>query len=128
MTALVDLDLGALVHITVQRLVRVIGTVRYLVANQMIINALSIGACELASGTGDVGLLTVHLVGMVSTVVLSVAPILISDAFEVLTGELVRGTGLVLRVAHLALICSVAAVVVVVAKPALKERRLCLKH
>lgn len=120
-TAPVDLHLGALVHVAVQRFIRLVRTVRHLVAHQMAIDALPIGAGELTLRTRVVLLLAVHLVRMVTAVVLPVAPVLIADALEVLAGELLRRTGLVLAVAVLALVRTVAAVVVVIAYPSLRD-------
>lgn len=57
---------------------------------------------------------------MVAAVILSVAPVLVPDTFEVLASELVGAARLVLRVAFFAFVGAVSAVVVVVAKPALK--------
>lgn len=113
------LDLGTLIDVAVQGLIRVIAAVRDFVAHQMGVDALAVRALEFARWTRDIGLFTLHLVRMVPAIVLPVAAILIPYALEVLAGELVRGTGLVPRIAHLTLVRAIAAVVVVVAKPAL---------
>lgn len=114
-----DLHLGALIHIAVQWLVRLVGAIRNLVAHQLVVDALPIVAGELALRAGVVFLLATRLVRVVSTVVLTVAPILHPDALKVLAGELLWRAGLVLAVASLALIRAVATIVVVVAYPTL---------
>lgn len=52
---------------------------------------------------------------MVATIILSITAILIPDALEVLARELVGGAGLVPGIAHLTLVRTVSAIIVVVA-------------
>lgn len=119
-SAAICLHLGAFVHIAMQWLIRIIPTIRHLIADQVGINTLSIGALELADGTSDIGLFAVHLVGMVPTIIFAIASILIANALEVLASELVGGARLVLVVAHLSFIRSVATIVVMVTDPPLE--------
>ena len=120
-TTLIDLHLGALIHIAVGRLVGVIRAVRYFVTDQTIINTLAVGASKLSLGTGGVLLFAVHLIRMVTTVVFAIASVLIAYTLNVLARELQRGACLVLGVAELALIGSIAAIVVVIASPTLQK-------
>lgn len=55
---------------------------------------------------------------MIAAVVLSVATELLTYAFEILASELLGAAMLVLRVAEIALVATVAAVVVMIAEPA----------
>lgn len=122
MSALVDFHFGAFIHIAVQRLVGFVGTISNLIAHQMIVDALSIRASELAGGAGAILLLrTAHLVRTVAAVIFAVATILRSDAFEILTRELLRCTSLVNRIAMFALVTAITAIVVVIAQPALHK-------
>uniref|UniRef100_A0A2M4D189 Secreted protein n=1 Tax=Anopheles darlingi TaxID=43151 RepID=A0A2M4D189_ANODA len=114
----VNLDLGTLVDVAVQRFVRLVRTVRYLVADELIVDALAAGAGKLAVRAGRVLLPAPDLVRMVTAVILAVAPVLVPDALEVLAGELLRCARLVLAVAALALVRTVPAVIIVIAHPA----------
>lgn len=87
----------------------------------MRINALTVCALELARGTRNVGLFTIHFVRVIATVIFAVASVLIPDALEVLARKLAGGAGLVPRVALLSLVGSIATIVVVVAQPALES-------
>lgn len=120
--ALIDLHLGAFVHIAVCGLIGLIGAVGHLVAHQTVIDTLAIRAGELSLCTlCHILLLAVHLVRVISTIVLAIATILIPYALEVLACELHRRTCLVFRIAELALVGAVAAVIIVITNPALRE-------
>lgn len=124
MSALVELHSGTLVHVAVSGLVTAVSTVQHLVADQRIVDALTIGAAELLGiWTGVVlGLrLAINLVRVIAAIVLPVASELLSDAFEVLALEFVLGALLVTGVAEFALVAAVTAVVVVIAEPALVQ-------
>lgn len=58
---------------------------------------------------------------MITAVVFAIAPGLISDALEVLAGELLGRTGLVLGVTEFAFIGTIAAIVVMVTDPSLQN-------
>lgn len=121
-TTLVQLHLCALIHITMKRLIRLVCTVRHLIANQLIIDALSIRACELSRFTGAVCLFrTTHLVRLVTAVILAITSVHIANTLEVLAGELRRRASLVLVIAELTLVSAVTTVVIVVAKPSLQK-------
>jgi len=123
MSTLVELDPGALVYVAVGRLIAVVRAVRHLVAHQRGVDTLPAGTPELvgaARGRRSVPAArrTSVFVRVVTAVVLAVTPIRVSDALEVLARELAWRARLVLRMAVLALVRSVAAIVVVVAHPA----------
>lgn len=123
MSALVELDSGAFVHVTVGWLVTVVCAIRHFVAHQRGVNALPAGAPELFSAARSrrsvpATCRTSELVRVIAAIVLAIAPIRVPDALEVLTSELPRRTRLVLRVTVLALVRTVATVVVVVTHPA----------
>lgn len=118
--ALVNFNLGAFVYVTVKGFVTVISAVRHLIAHEVVVNALSVGARELALGTRSVVLLAIGFVTEVTAIVFAVATVLGADAFEVLAGELLRGAGFVLGVAEFSFVRTVAAIVVVITKPALR--------
>lgn len=119
-STLIDLHLGALIHIAVSRLVRLIGAVGHLVAHQTVVNALPVRAGELSLCTCCILLPAVHLVRVIPTIVFAIAAILVPDALEVLAGELQRGARLVFRVTELALVGTVATVIIVITDPALR--------
>lgn len=120
MTTLINLDLCTLIDIAVGWLIGFICTVCHLVAYQTVVDALSIGAGKLPLRTCGVVLLAVNLVRMITTVVFSIASVLIANAFEILTGELHGRAGLVLGVAEFALVSSIAAVIVMITNPSLQ--------
>lgn len=72
MTALMDFNLSALIDVAVKRLIRLVGTVGDFVANELIIDALSIVACKLPCRACAVLLLAVDLVGVITAVVFAV--------------------------------------------------------
>jgi hypothetical protein len=101
-----------------RRFVAVVRAVRYLVAHQRRVDALTTVAPELIGATcRDVLPGTVVLVRVVAAVILVVAPVRAPDAFEVLARELARRARLVLRMAILALVRAVTAIIVMVAHP-----------
>lgn len=121
MAALIDLHLGALVHIAVCGLVGLVCAVGHLVAHQTVIDTLPIRAGKLSLCTQcHVLLLAVHLVRVISTIVFAIAAILIPYALEVLASELHGRACLVLRIAELALVGAIAAVIIVITDPALR--------
>lgn len=120
MSTLIHFHLGAFVHVAVSRLVALIRTVRLLVADQTLVNAVPIGAHEL-SRVGAGGVLhfrrTSILVRMIPTVILTIATELFSDALVVMTSELLAGARLVLGVAELSFVTAVATIIIMVAQP-----------
>lgn len=121
MATLIDLHLGALIHVAMGRFVGLVGTIRILVAHQIVVDALTIRTGELTLWTGYVLLGTAHLIRVITAVVFAIAPGLISDALEVLAGELLGRTGLVLGVTEFAFIGTIAAIVVMVTDPSLQN-------
>lgn len=121
MATLVHLHLGTFVDITVERFIRIVSTVCHLIAYQLIIDALSIRTCELSRFACTIRLFrTSHLVRLIPTVVLAIAPIHITNTLEVLAGKLSGGASLVFVIAELALVGSVTTIVVVVTQPSLR--------
>lgn len=91
MATLMDLDLSAFVNVTVKWFVRFIRTIGNFIAYQRVIDALTIGACELSRCTCAVLFLgATDFIGTIATIVFAVATILISNAFKVLAGKLLR--------------------------------------
>lgn len=63
-------------------------------------------------------LTTTHFVRVIATIVLAVTTELLAYALEILTSELLGAALLVLRVAEIALVATVAAIIVMIAQPA----------
>lgn len=127
-SALMDFNFGAFVHVAVQRFVRFVAAVGNFVANQLIVDALTIGACELTGCTRAILFLrATHFVRSIATIIFAIATILRTNAFEVLARELLRRAGFVLRIAEFSLVRSIATIIVVIAQPsliAMKERKI----
>lgn len=95
MSALVEFDPGAFVHVAMGWLVAVVRAVRNFVAHQCGIDALPAGTPELVSsarGRRPVPTTrrTSKLVRIIATIVFSVAPVRVPDALEVLARKLAR--------------------------------------
>lgn len=122
MPALVHFYLGTFVHVAMGRFVTLICTVRFLVANQTLVDAVSIGAHKL-SWIGTRGIFhfrwTSILIRMIPTVILTVAAELFPDAFKVVTRKLLAGARFVFRVAELSFVATVATIIVMIAQPIL---------
>lgn len=116
MSTLVHFHLGALIHVTVQRLVGFVGTICDFIADKMALDALTIVATELGFvRAGCVFFFTIYFVRMIAAIVFSIASILVPNALKVLASKFVCSASLVLRIAFLAFISSIATVVVVIA-------------
>lgn len=119
MSTLIDLYLGTFIHKTMGRLIGSICTVWHLVTDQRLIDTLTVGAGELTHWTGGILLLTVHFIRVIATIIFTVTAILVANTFEILTRELHGRTGLILGIAELALIRTIATVIVMIAYPTL---------
>lgn len=120
MTALVHLDFSAFVDVAVEGFVTVVAAVGDLVADPLVVDALTVCALELARGAGRVLVfLTIKLIRVIPTIVLPVTPVSVPDTLEVMARELLRRTRFVHRMAFLPFVTSVTAIVVVIARPAL---------
>lgn len=128
MPATVHLHFGAFIHVTMQWLIRLVRTIRYLVADQMIVNALAVRALEFTGWARRVGLIAIDLVRMIPAIVLAIATILITDTLEVLTSKFVGGACLVTGITHLSLIRTIATIIIVVAEPTLVSDKSSLKN
>lgn len=72
MSALMNLNLRTFIDVAVKWFIRFIRTVSYLVANEMIVNALAVVTSELTRCASVVLLLATNLVRVVAAIVFSV--------------------------------------------------------
>jgi hypothetical protein len=66
---------------------------------------------------------TTDFIRVITAVIFTITPVWRSDTLEVLTGKLCRTASLILGVAELALVRSIATIIVMVTQPTLPERR-----